>query len=452
MVVLNPFFSDPLSCLYHGHVLEVLAEMEKASVDVVCTSPPYWSQRVYKGDQSVAWADGSHEPFGLEKRIEDYIAHSIEVLRAIRRVLKPWGVVWWNLDDGMSESGRGGGGKQQSNRGSIRGPYSVNGLPPLNLCLIPERFVIAAQEDGWIVRSRIVWAKPSPMPESVRGWFWTKCRVKAGNHPAKQDSHPGSDSLPEGRHGQGTPEWADCPGCEKCEKNGGLVLRKGNWRPSESYESIFMLAAGPGYYGDGESVREPNTEGTMERARHANPGWLGEKTANREGKPVFGPGILSAGHGRNLRNVWILPPEGYDGPHYAVFPSSLPKRCILASTSDKGNCVRCGMPWVRVLKPSEEYQERLDQTGEKWYTRLGHDGYGDKFSVSAEYLTLSWRPSCNCGCEETVPPVVLDPFVGTGTTVAVAKSLGRKGIGVDMSSDYLALAQARIEAVTARLV
>ena len=45
----------------------------------------------------------------------------------------------------------------------------------------------------------------------------------------------------------------------------------------------------------------------------------------------------------------------------------------------------------------------------------------------------------------TCPPngIVLDPFVGTGTTSYVAAQLGRKSIGIDMSKEYLALAESR---------
>ena len=46
------------------------------------------------------------------------------------------------------------------------------------------------------------------------------------------------------------------------------------------------------------------------------------------------------------------------------------------------------------------------------------------------------------------PGHVLDPFVGSGTTVAVAQSLGRKGIGLDLNPDYLAIARKRLEGIT----
>jgi len=59
--------------------------------------------------------------------------------------------------------------------------------------------------------------------------------------------------------------------------------------------------------------------------------------------------------------------------------------------------------------------------------------------------TLGWRPTCTCNAGEPVPAVVLDPFVGSGTTAIVAKELGRRSIGIDLAEDYLRLAQYRIE-------
>lgn len=50
-------------------------------------------------------------------------------------------------------------------------------------------------------------------------------------------------------------------------------------------------------------------------------------------------------------------------------------------------------------------------------------------------LILGWSPAGG---------VVLDPFVGTGTTVAAARALGRFGVGVDLSADYLRLAHWRV--------
>jgi hypothetical protein len=43
----------------------------------------------------------------------------------------------------------------------------VSGLKPKDLCMVPNRLAIRLQEDGWYVRSEIIWHKPNPMPESV---------------------------------------------------------------------------------------------------------------------------------------------------------------------------------------------------------------------------------------------------------------------------------------------
>ena len=39
---------------------------------------------------------------------------------------------------------------------------------------------------------------------------------------------------------------------------------------------------------------------------------------------------------------------------------------------------------------------------------------------------------------------VLDPFVGSGTTVGVAQSLGRRGVGLDLNPEYLEIAVRRV--------
>ena len=48
--------------------------------------------------------------------------------------------------------------------------------------------------------------------------------------------------------------------------------------------------------------------------------------------------------------------------------------------------------------------------------------------------------------------LVLDPFAGSGTTLAVAKRLGRKAIGIEISEEYARLAWNRIERETARML
>ncbi|HSH84449.1 MAG TPA: DNA methyltransferase, partial [Guyparkeria sp.] len=54
--------------------------------------------------------------------------------------------------------------------------------------------------------------------------------------------------------------------------------------------------------------------------------------------------------------------------------------------------------------------------------------------------TTGWQPTCDCDAGDPVPAVVLDPFLGSGTTAMVAQQLGRRAIGIDLKADYLDMA------------
>ena len=53
---------------------------------------------------------------------------------------------------------------------------------------------------------------------------------------------------------------------------------------------------------------------------------------------------------------------------------------------------------------------------------------------------------CDLPILATCPPggIVLDPFVGTGTAVVAAVRRGRRGIGIDLSAEYLRTAAERL--------
>jgi DNA modification methylase len=314
------------------------------------------------------------------------VNHTVEIFREIHRVLRPDGVCFLNLADTMA-SGR------------------HDGLKAKNLCLVPFRVALALQADGWWIRSDIILGKTNPMPESVRD------------------------------------------------------------RPTDCYEHIFMLTKSTKYFWDAEAVKEPQSISTLERfSAHRAPRKCGPKADGRDGQPsepFSSDGVLADGK-RNLRNLWMLNTEPFPGQHYATFSQELVIRCLQAATSERGCCAECGAPWERIVE-REKYPGKDSRTpGE--HTPVGN-GKEPGWKVQ-EWLdshpakTLGWRPTCSCYLPEIkhassvevpihavkapVPCLVLDPFVGSGTTCLVAFNMGRRAIGCDISQPYLHLARERI--------
>ena len=148
-----------------GDCREILKTLPSDSFDCVVTSPPYWGLRDY----------GVEGQIGLEPTMQEYLTTMVDVFRELRRVLKPEGTCWLNIGDSYATvGGSGSQGKsgQRASRSFTAEGSSKKGVPEglkqKDLCMIPNRLAIMLQEDGWYVRSEIIWHKPNPMPESVR--------------------------------------------------------------------------------------------------------------------------------------------------------------------------------------------------------------------------------------------------------------------------------------------
>jgi len=441
-----------------------LSFLPDASVDCCVTSPPYWGLRAYHA------GDGE---IGQEATVEEWVASLVAVFREVRRVLRPWGTLWLNCGDAYMGSGQGwskgkiyAGEKRATNVGSWDRAWTEdygyarplgyissmqpNGSKPGDLAGLAWRLAFALQADGWTLRSANVWAKPAPMPESLRGWRHERCRVKVANdgrgrEPSRtttegrpQQDHDGKVFAPDA-------QWADCPGCPKCRDNDGLVLRRGSWRPTDSHEMIFQLTKSTSYYGDREAVSIPYTAVSLKRAA-----WE-ERRVSDNGFSSQGLGHLPANKvrltqsGANLRSVWDIGPEPLPSGsgHYAAFPTRLPEICILASTSERGNCAECGMPGARVVETKPMVISRSSRAADSGI-RIMSSG---TMESAAETRTVGWRPTCRHPDASTVPPVVLDVFCGSGSTLIAAQRLGRRSIGVDLKGEFLALARRRLEEV-----
>lgn len=159
----TPYFSTQYAALYQGDAAKVLSGMEEASVDCIVTSPPYYGQRDY----------GVNEQLGLEEHPQLYIDRLVAVFHQAKRVLKPEGSLWVNIGDTYwSGKGRSQGIDIKQKYRRFARPQDKTGekpwCTPKQLLLIPHRFAITMQNNGWIVRNDNVWYKPSPTPDPVK--------------------------------------------------------------------------------------------------------------------------------------------------------------------------------------------------------------------------------------------------------------------------------------------
>ena len=267
-----------LNKLIHGDCLEVMPQLEAGSIQTCVTSPPYYGLRDY----------GVTGQIGLEETPEVYIAQLVAVFREVRRVLKDDGTLWLNLGDSYASNTKGSGGHDPDKR-TLTGskkyvddaqhfePRKIkHGLKEKDLLMIPARVAIALQADGWYLRSEIVWAKPNPMPESVKD------------------------------------------------------------RPTKSHEMIYLLSKSPRYYYDADAIKEPSADFEGSKKRYKSEFFVGDKhesggySANGA-KHTGGMKIFDGK--RNARDVWTVAAKPYKGAHFATFPPALIEPCILAGSA-----------------------------------------------------------------------------------------------------------------------
>jgi len=128
----------PRNKILVGDAAEKLKTLPTASVDCVITSPPYWNLRDYHADGQI----------GLETTVEAWVASLQTVFAEVARVLKPGGALWLNIGDTYSQS-------------------TKSGVAPKSMVCAPERLILTLAEDGWIVRSKVIWSKTNTMPNGV---------------------------------------------------------------------------------------------------------------------------------------------------------------------------------------------------------------------------------------------------------------------------------------------
>lgn len=270
-----------------GDCEHVLAGLPANLVHTIVTSPPYYQQRHYSAKTEV----------GQEATAEQYVQRLIAIFGEARRVLRDDGTLWVVIGD-------------KYKNGALLG--------------LPWRVALGLQDDGWILRSDIIWHKPNAMPSSVKT------------------------------------------------------------RPTTDHEYVFLFSKSKQYYYDVDAIREPHVtfseRSKMKGGRNHffKKGSTPEKGKNGGNVNLHDSRWDQAFHpkGRNKRTVWSIALSKFREAHFAVFPEKLVETCVLAGCEPKG--------------------------------------------------------------------VVLDPFMGSGTTGVVAKRLGRHYLGIEQSDEYCQMARKRL--------
>lgn len=249
-----------MSKILYGDALECLKTIPDNSVNMCVTSPPYYGLRDY----------GMEEQIGMEVSPAIYIEKLVCIFKEIRRILKNDGTLWVNIADSYA--------------GSIKSRIKLSenaeiakewqGIKSKDMLGIPWGLAFALRDDGWYLRSDIIWQKSNCMPESVKD------------------------------------------------------------RPTKSYEHIFLLSKSNHYYYDYEAIQEPVTQGSIERAKRgvSDKGKYAKGITGQNMQALFMARPNSAErYMRNKRDVWTISTNSYRiKGHFAVYPEKLIEPCILA--------------------------------------------------------------------------------------------------------------------------
>jgi DNA modification methylase len=202
-------------------------------------------------------------------------------------------------------------------------------------------------------------------------------------------------------------------------------------RVRRSHEDWVHLTREPRYFSGIDEIREPSKPENLRYFSTQGQNTTSHGVARRaaQGRSVDDPansgrGIACNPLGKLPGSVWTIPTQPLRVPpelgidHFAAFPMEWPSR-LIRGWSPAGVCVECG----EGRRP----------------VRVREMARGASRSTITGYSC-----ACDVPTAPTRPAVVLDSFGGTGTTVLMARALGRQGHYVDLSADYCRLAEWRL--------
>ena len=387
-----------------GDTRDVIATIPDGSVSLVACSPPFLALRSYLP----ADHPDKHAEIGSEPDPGTFLDTLLALTADWGRVLAPWGSIAIELGDTFAGSGGAGGdyndgGLRQGQNGftgsarrdKVEQPRQWSGGTewprPKCLALIPQAYamslaygrnIITGAESPagqWLVRNMIVWHRPNPAVGALGDKF----------------------------------------------------------RPCTSY--ITVATRSPKRWFDltavrGDHKKDP-ADRTVQSTSAAIPSMRAGVGERFDGK-ASGMGFVNAGNPAGAppldawfdeHDTWTVTTQPSSIAHYAMWPAKLAERLIL-SMCPAEVCTSCGEPRRRMERTNRVVDITATPSGKSAGALNSGAPMTSRFNTNPE--TLGWT-DCGCGVPFT-PGVVLDPFAGTGTTLAVADLHGRDAIGIDI--------------------
>ncbi len=442
-----------------GDVRDKIKELENYSIDCVVTSPPYWGLRDYGtakweggdptcshsygrntrggltnfqknnkgsfGDEAIK--TGEHcklcgakridSQLGLEPTYQEHIKNIINVFQLLKPKLKDSATIWLNYGDcyATAKNGRDASNIVGDDRTFRNKPFTtIQGqLKNKDLVMMPNRIAIALQDDGWWIRSEIIWHKPNPMPESIKD------------------------------------------------------------RPTSAHEKIWLITKSKKYYYDADAIREPLAASSLARLSQDIKNQKGSTRANGgmksngNMKAVRPYRVLDADQRPEFVETRDLPEHNKIREYLSL---NRKNKNITIDEIEKHFGNQAGHHWFekngsypskddwlklkKLLGFDNTYDKQLTTINIKSGLKQNHPLGRNKRNVwtittkpfkAAHFATFPpdlIEPCIKAGCPEG--GVVLDPFSGAGTTGIVAKKFNRKAILIELNPEYNVIAKERI--------
>lgn len=339
-----------INTILNEDVLTGLNKIEAKSIHCCVTSPPYYALRDYKLTPT-NWPAVTFSLFGmsvtiseqecclgLEKTPMEFVGHLVLIFRKVKEALRDDGTLWLNLGDSYAGSWGNysphssapleGWSKSRLDRPSYddrtwRPPNSKK-LPNLktkDLIGIPWMVAFALRDDGWYLRSDIIWYKRNPMPESVTDrptksheyiFLMSKSEKYYYDHKAiMQDveNQMGSDRVPGKTNGtmKAKASW-NGSGFDRGKTGEMMQTRGGIKNLPEGQERLANFR-------DNQRGRGSRKSGNKERK---------DRPCAPEGNGKHQMGSVPwEGMKANKRTVWDVTTKPFKEAHFATFPEDL---------------------------------------------------------------------------------------------------------------------------------